>query len=473
MDIPSLPPWTLVALLPLLLFFIISLRSLALRLAVSQGQVRQLGQEAAIAMTRAEGSEEAWQLRQQDLETRMAGLRAEKQGLQAEISSLHREQSASQSELAALKAQAQEERKGAAEKIRLLEAAETKMAKEFELLANRIFEEKQQRFTTANQTSMEALLAPMRQQLSDFRHKVDDVYDRENRERASLKAELTQLRSLNERIGSDALNLTRALKGDAKLRGNWGEMQLERLLEESGLSKGREYEVQVNLSDRHGQRLQPDVVVHLPEKKDVIIDAKVSLIAYEEYHASESESKQAASLKGHIASLRRHFQELSNKNYDELLGVNSLDLVIMFVPIEPALLLAFEHEPSLFSQAFKERILLVSPSTLMATLQIIGNIWRHEDQNRNAVQIATSAGRLHDQFVLFSQALEDVGNKLDRARESYATAHKRLVSGRGNLVGRTKQLETLGAKTRKKLASQLLAEAGQQEDAPLAKQLIS
>nr|MDA3785734.1 DNA recombination protein RmuC [Deltaproteobacteria bacterium] len=218
-------------------------------------------------------------------------------------------------------------------------------------------------------------------------------------------------------------------------RGNWGEMQLERLLEESGLEKGREYEVQVNHHNGEGKRLQPDVVVHLPEKKDVVIDSKVSLVAYEQYHTADSDSGRQLHIRNHLAAMRRHISGLSAKKYDELIGVNSLDLVIMFVPIEPALLLAFEQEPGLFSEAFNRHILLVSPSTLMATLQIIYNIWRYEKQNINALKIATDAGRLYDHSALFVEALEQVGSQLKKATESYDTAHKRLTSGKGNLVG--------------------------------------
>ena len=397
---------------------------------------------------------------------RISELAEERDGSRRQRDQLRAENSQISTEHAALQTKIEEERKAAEDKIRLLEQAEGNLTKEFENLANRIFEEKHQKFSEVSKNNIESILSPVRQQLSEFRKKVDDVYDKENKERASLRTEIQQLKSLNERIGTDALNLTKALKGDAKLRGNWGEMQLERLLEESGLSKGREYEVQASLKDEEGKRLQPDVVIHLPENKDVIIDSKVSLVAYEQYHAAESDDERRNQLRSHLQSLRTHFTGLSAKNYDELVGVNSLDLVIMFVPIEPALLLAFEHEPGLFSEAFNRRILLVSPSTLMATLQIINNIWRYEYQNRNALQIATDAGRLHDQFVLFVEALEDVGVKLQKASDSYQTAHKRLTSGRGNLVGRTLKLEKLGAKTKKKIDKLLLEEALLQESLP-------
>ena len=398
--------------------------------------------------------------------SRLQTLSCERDLARSLLDALRMEKNKTDADLAAMESRMVEERKSAGEKIQLLEKAEQRLAKEFENLANRIFEEKQKTFSEHSRTSMEALMSPMRQQLTDFRKKVEDVYDHDNTERASLRSEIQSLKSLNERIGVDALNLTRALKGDSKTRGIWGEMQLERLLEQSGLRKGHEYDVQASHRNEEGQRFQPDVVVHLPENKDVVIDSKVSLVAYEQYHSAESDDERQRQIRAHIASLRSHVSGLSAKNYDELIGVNSLDLVIMFVPIEPALLLAFEHEPGLFSESFARRILLVSPSTLMATLQIIHNIWRYEHQNRNAQIIATEAGRLHDQFVAFVEALEKVGDQIKKAGESYETAHKRLISGRGNLVGRTQNLKILGAKTRKSLTRDLLEQSEENDGAP-------
>ncbi|MEI6703044.1 MAG: DNA recombination protein RmuC [Deltaproteobacteria bacterium] len=401
---------------------------------------------------------------QREMALRLDELTRELNISRSELELLRNEKSAGDSSLAVMQTKLDEERKSAREKIALLEQAEDRLGKEFENLANRIFEEKHLKFTEVSKTGVEALLTPMREQLTDFRKRVEDVYDNENKERASLRTEIQSLKSLNERIGADALNLTRALKGDSKARGAWGEMKLERLLEESGLAKGCEYDVQASHRNEDGQRFQPDVVLHLPEKKDVVIDSKVSLVAYEQYYTAETDDERQRQLRTHIASLRTHFNGLSAKNYDELIGVNSLDLVIMFVPIEPALLLAFEHEPNLFTEAFNRRILLVSPSTLMATLQIIHNIWRYEYQNRNAQTIAAEAGKLHDQFVSFVDALEKVGDQIKKAGESYDTAHKRLTSGRGNLVGRTQNLKILGAKAKKSISGELLEAAAENDD---------
>lgn len=397
-------------------------------------------------------------------QTKINELTTERDSARGQLDALRREKSSLDTDHAAMLSKLDEERKSAREKIELLEQAEIRLAKEFENLANRIFEEKHQKFSEVSKIGVEALLTPMREQLTDFRKKVDDVYDNENKERASLRTEIQSLKSLNERIGVDALNLTKALKGDSKTRGTWGEIQLERLLEESGLAKGREYDVQASHRNEDGQRFQPDVVIHLPEKKDVVIDSKVSLVAYEQYYTTESDDERQRHLRAHIASLRIHFNGLSAKNYDELIGINSLDMVIMFVPIEPALLLAFEHEPNLFSEAFTRRILLVSPSTLMATLQIIHNIWRYEYQNRNAQSIASEAGKLHDQFVSFVEALEKVGDQIKKAGESYDTAHKRLTSGKGNLVGRTQKLRILGAKVKKAINSDLIEASLENDD---------
>lgn len=360
-----------------------------------------------------------------------------------------------ESELASLKAEGREKLQAAEEKITLLEEAEKRLTNQFENLANRIFEEKQQKFSRLSRDGIEALLDPMNRQLKDFRNRVENIYDSENRQRASLITEIKSLKDLNERIGKDAINLTMALKGSSKVRGNWGEVQLERILEGSGLKKGLEYETQPSLQDKNGRRFQPDVIIHLPENRDVVIDSKVSLVDYERFHAAEEEKERMKFAKAHIASLRSHIKGLSAKKYDELTGITSLDMVVMFVPLEPALHLGLEYEPGLFNEAFNSRILLAGPSTLMATLHTINNIWRHEYQNRNAVKIATEAGRLHDQFVLFVESLEDIGVQLERAQKSYITAHKRLGSGRGNLIRRVNNLKELGAKTRKELSEEL------------------
>jgi DNA recombination protein RmuC len=255
------------------------------------------------------------------------------------------------------------------------------------------------------------------------------------------------------------LNLTNALKGQSKTRGSWGEMILERVLEESGLQKGREYEVQTMYASEAGQRRHPDVIVHLPEGKDIVIDSKVSLTAYEKYCSSDTEEKREKRLKEHILSIRTHIKTLGEKRYEELEGIKTLDFVLMFLPVEGAFWTAIESEQGLFNEAFDKNIMLVSPSTLLATLRIINNIWRYEDQNKNALIIAKKAGDLYDKFVGFVEVLDDVGQKIDKARESYQTARNRLTDGRGNLVRRTVELRQLGVKAQKELPEGLVVQA--------------
>ncbi|MEE4114076.1 MAG: DNA recombination protein RmuC [Desulfobacteraceae bacterium] len=341
------------------------------------------------------------------------------------------------------------ERRQAEEKIALLNDARERLTVEFKVLAERILEEKGKAFADRNKTQMDGLIGPLREQLGDFKKRVEDVYDKESRDRAALLNEIGHLKHLNERIGKDALNLTNALKGDVKTLGGWGEVILERILEASGLQKGRAYDTQVSMAGSSGSRYQPDVVVHLPEGRDVIVDAKVSLKDYERYHASSDETVRAAAIKAHLASLRAHLKGLSEKHYEDLEGIRTLDFVLMFVPIEAAFFSAVEHDRTLFTDAFAKNVILVSPSTLLVTLRTIHNIWRYADQNENALEIARQAGGLYDKFIGFIEALEEVGRQLDRAREAYRTARDRLSTGRGNLVRRAEQLKALGVKANK------------------------
>ncbi len=360
--------------------------------------------------------------------------------------------------LSGLSTQLEAERRQADEKIALLHDARERLTVEFKVLAERILEEKGRTFADHNKAQMDGLISPLREQLGDFKKRVEDVYDKESRDRAALLNEISHLKHLNERIGKDALNLTNALKGDVKTLGGWGEVILERILEASGLEKGRAYETQVSLTGSGGRRYQPDVIVRLPEGRDVIVDAKVSLKAYERYHASSDETVRATAIKDHLASLRTHLKGLSEKHYEDLEGLRSLDFVLMFVPIEAAFFTAVEHDRSLFSEAFEKNVILVSPSTLLVTLRTIHNIWRYADQNENALEIARQAGGLYDKFIGFIEALEEVGRQLDRAKEAYRTARDRLSTGRGNLVRRAEQLKTLGVKTNRALPESYAAE---------------
>jgi DNA recombination protein RmuC len=380
-------------------------------------------------------------------------------GLEGELDKAQQENTQLQTRMAELETRLEDERKNAEEKLSLLQEARDQLKLEFQNVANKIFEDKSRKFTEQNKENIESVLKPMREQLVDFKKKVEDVYDKESKDRVSLLTEIIHLKSLNERISEDAINLTNALKGQSKTRGSWGEMILERVLEESGLHKGREYEVQAMYASEEGQRRHPDVIVHLPEGKDIVIDSKVSLTAYEKYCSADTDEKREKRLKEHVISIRTHIKELSNKRYEELEGISTLDFVLMFLPIEGAFWTAIESEQGLFNEAFDKNIMLVSPSTLLATLRIINNIWRYEDQNKNALIIAKKAGDLHDKFVGFVDALEDIGQKLGKAQESYLTAHKRLSEGTGNLVRRTEELKQLGVKAKKELPEELIAQA--------------
>lgn len=349
------------------------------------------------------------------------------------------------------------------EKVALLKEAKDQLKVEFQNIANKLFEDKSEKFTTQNKSNLEQILSPLREQLTDFKKRVEDVYDKESKERVSLLKEITLLKDINSRMSDDALKLTKALKGDTKVQGNWGEMVLERILETSGLRKGIEYETQVSLKAEGGERRQPDVIVRLPENKDIVVDSKVSLVSWEAYCSAEDEGDRDAALYALLQSIKDHIKQLSRKDYAHLDGIRSLDFVLMFVPVEGAFLKVLELDSEFFSDAFDKNIMVVSPSTLLVTLRTIQNIWRYEYQNRNALEIAKAAGGLHDQFVLFAESLEDVGSSIGKAQLAYDTAHKRLLTGRGNLVNRTLKLEKMGAKAKKKLPGHLL-EAADESD---------
>ena len=339
--------------------------------------------------------------------------------------------------------------------LKLLQEAKVTLGQEFENLANRIFDDKQAKFSTQSKEALEVSLSPLRRDIGDFRKQVETVYDKENADRNKLVGQISELQKQTLQISADAVSLANALRGDNKAQGNWGEFVLEKLLEDSGLTKGREYDTKVALKDDSGKRKNPDVIVHLPEGLDIVIDAKVSLVDYERYfHAEDEDSKQQC-LRQHLSSLRAHIKGLSGKDYESLEGVNSLDFVLIFVPVEAAFMLALDQDPDMMRDAYDRGIIVVSPSTLMVTLRTIKNLWRYADQNRNAQLIADKAGALYDQFVLYVEALDDVGRHLDRSKDAWDTARKRLSLGRGNLVRRTQELKKLGAKTKKSMPEDL------------------
>lgn len=345
------------------------------------------------------------------------------------------------------------------EKLSLLIDAREEFTAQFKNLANGILETNTKRFTDQNRTNIDALLKPLSDKIKDFEKKVEDTYDKESKQRFSLESEIRSLRQLNTQISQDAVNLTNALKGQTKTQGTWGEFILERVLESSGLVKGREYDAQLCETDVDGRRMQPDVVVHLPEDRHLIIDSKVNLRAYEQCCTLPSGPDRDEAAKRHIQGLRRHIDQLSTKEYQDRFQINSVDFAMMFVPIESAYSMAVELDSSIFDEALRKRIVIVTPSTLHAMLRTIALIWRQEYQSRNAIEIAQRSGALYDKFVGFTKDLEELGDKLRAAQRSYDEAHKKLCNGQGNLVSRSERLRELGAKARKRLSASLVSES--------------
>ena len=354
-------------------------------------------------------------------------------------------------ELASARGQLTQLQHNASEKSVLLKETRLQLGHEFESLANRIFEKKQHQFDQQNAKTLSHSLDPLKVQIGEFKEQVAKVYEKESAERNKLLGKIDELQQQTQRIGEDAVNLALALKGDNKSQGNWGEVILERLLEESGLQKGREYDTQVSLSDDEGNRRNPDVIIYLPENKQLVIDSKVSLAHYESYVNTDDEIEQTSALKAHIESVRQHIKGLSRKNYENLKGIQTLDFVFIFMPVEAAFMLALQHEPELFREAYDKQIVLVSPTTLMATLRTVANLWRYHKQHKNVEKIATQAGGLYDQFALVIESLDELGNQLTKTQSSYELTCKRLYTGRGNVMGRIEKLKTLGAKTKKSL----------------------
>jgi DNA recombination protein RmuC len=334
-----------------------------------------------------------------------------------------------------------------------------KFSTEFKNLANEILDEKSKKFTEQNKTNLDEILKPLNERIKDFEKKVQEVYDKEAQQRFSLKEEVKRLAELNQQIGKEANALTQALKGESKTRGSWGEVILESILEKSGLRKNEEYFIQQSFTADEGKRLQPDVIVHYPGERSIIIDSKVSLNAYEKYvSASDDEEKQAA-VKQHVRSIENHINDLATKNYQDIENVKTLDFVVMFMPVEPAYLLAIQNKPELWNIAYEKRILLISPTNLIAVLKMIESLWKQEYQNKNVMEIARQGGELYDKFVGLVDDLIDVGHKLKQTQKSYESSMNKLSTGKGNLVKRAQNLKELGVKTKKTLPGNLLDRA--------------
>ncbi len=365
---------------------------------------------------------------------------------------------------AELQTRMNEQVKNAEEKLALLRDAETRLNNQFENLAGKIFDERNRQFTEHNKTSLDHIVKPLREQLGEFKQRIETVYDNENKDRISLREEIVSLRRDTAQMNQEALNLTRALKGDKKTQGNWGEMILETVLEKSGLRKGIEYETQGAFRDENNKLFKPDVIVRLPEDKDIIIDSKVSLLAYERHCSTEDDAERIATLKQHTEAVRTHIKSLSTKDYSGLKGLRSLDFVLLFMPIEAAFIAAFQADERLFTDAFEHKIIVVTPTTLLATLRTIENIWRYERQNENARAIADKAGIVYDKIRGFVEDLDKLGKQLSTVHTTYDGVMNKLTQGHGNLIRQASSFVDLGVKVKKTMPKNITEQAGVETD---------
>ena len=423
---------------------------------------------------RMERDIERWRQRAAGLENRVAALESdlegrkqrigqlegERQSLQTKADNLARELGEARVALREQEVTLDKERRSTTEKLELLERNRDALKQEFENLANKIFEQKSERFSQQTRTSLDTLLNPFRDQLQDFRKRVEDVYTTETRDRQALRSEIKSLQDLNRQITEEASNLTRALKGDKKIQGNWGELILERVLEKSGLRKGVEYDTQGSYRDSDNQLYRPDVIVHLPDSRNLIIDSKVSLVAYQQWVTEDEDSEvKEQALKQHVEAVRNHIRTLSEKDYSQLHGLHSPDFVLLFMPIEPAFVAAFQQDENLFAEAFERKIIVVTPTTLLATLRTIENIWRYERQSQNARRIAERAGAVYDKLRVFVEAMERLGSQLHTAQGTYDSAMNNLTRGRGNLISQANRFVELGVRVKKELPKAIMDQA--------------
>lgn len=481
--------WLIIGVLLLLCALIGTLASVARRAQQLRVEARQLN-EACLSERNKNGLLEENIAKLRLAETELAVVEHENSLLKETGADVGRQLDSSRTELnelrtnyAALQAQTRAERSSLEEKLQLLQKNREQLSDDFELLANKIFEEKTQTFSKNSQQLLDVTLSPLKNQLDEFRKRVDHVYTVESKERHVLQDQIKQLREESMRISEDANNLTRALKADNKSQGNWGELTLTRALEMCGLREPEEYETQTSYKADDNSRQIPDVVVHLPGGKDIIIDSKVSLVAYARYFEVESEEEKSQAIAQHLQSVRQHIKQLSDKSYQHLPGISTLDYVMLYIPIEGASAMALQGHRGLWEEAYSKNIVLVSPTNLLAILRSVETIWRHEKQNKNAEEIARQAGNLHDKFVGLIGSMESVGRNLDAANVAYEKAYSQLSTGKGNLVSRVHNLEKLGAKTKHTIPVKLTDAAGviavqsvessAQDDADLSAELDS
>lgn len=401
--------------------------------------------------------------RERQLGRNLEGLGAELQAVRTRNQELQLDREQKGQELVRREAEIANLKEKLEEQKRQLEELQQTFTREFENLANKILEEKSVKFTEQNQKNIKNILQPLQERIQQFEQKVDLTHKENIRQNATLKEQLQNLQNQNLKITQEAENLTRALKGDSKMQGNWGELVLERVLEKSGLEKDREYSVQQSFTREDGSRVMPDVIINLPNGNKMIVDSKVSLTDYERYVNAE-ENQREAYLKEHVNSLRRHVEQLSAKKYEDLYEMESPDFVLMFVPIETAFSIAINADSDLYNKAFERNIVIVTPSTLLATLRTIDSMWSNEKQRRNAVEIARQAGALYDKFEGFVGDLTRVGKKMDEAKEEYRGAMNKLVEGRGNILTSIEKLKKMGAKAKKSIPEPLLKRARDAQD---------
>ena len=408
-----------------------------------------------IQKLKTKSTESVWEDRNQKSENQISELKQELDSIRERNSSL-------EIKLAREKANSDNLEQKIKEQKEEVEKLQEKFTKEFENLANKILDEKSEKFTKSNKENIENILTPLNKKIKEFEEKVEKSQKENISIHSALKEQLLTLQTQNLKITQEAENLTKALKGDSKMQGNWGELVLERVLEKSGLEKDREYSVQQSFKREDGSRVMPDVIIHLPDGKKMVVDSKVSLTDYERYTNAEEDDRPKF-LKDHINSLRRHVEQLSAKKYEDLYEMESPDFVLMFVPIEPAFAIAINEDNSLYNKAFEQNIVIVTPSTLLATLRTIDSMWSNEKQQRNAMEIARQAGALYDKFVGFMQDLTQVGKKMDDAKGEYRNAMNKLFDGKGNIIGRIEKLRTMGAKAKKSLPEPILKRADEDE----------
>nr|WP_321277669.1 DNA recombination protein RmuC [uncultured Vibrio sp.] len=382
-------------------------------------------------------------------------VKQERQQYFDELGNMREQKSRLETQLREQQARHEQVNQSNAEKLQILEQAEVRLKQQFEHLANQLFEEKTAKVDVQNRQSLEGLLSPLREQLDGFKKQVNDSFSHEAKERHTLVHELKNLQRLNEQMTREAVNLTQALKGDNKQQGNWGEVVLARVLAESGLREGHEYQTQVNLQNEAGKRYQPDVIVHLPQNKQVVVDSKMALVAFERYFNAETDAERDQALNAHLVALRAHIKGLSMKDYHKLKGIQSLDYVLMFIPVEPAFQVAIQADPSLVKDAMEQNIILVSPTTLLVALRTIDNLWRNERQNENAKLIAQRATKLYDKLRLFVDDMQGLGGALDKANQTYQGAMNKLATGRGNVIRQAESFKQLGVEVKRPISSDL------------------